>query len=156
MQSKAKTVSEYLKSLPEDRRRAVAAVRKVIRANLDPRYQEGMQYGMIGYYVPLSVFPAGYLGDPTRPMPFAALASQKNHLALYLMSVYGDSGEARWFRETWAKTGKKLDMGKSCVRFKRAEDLPLEVIGEAIRRTPARTYLQRYEQLIKSRSRRKT
>ncbi|HEY8205878.1 MAG TPA: DUF1801 domain-containing protein [Myxococcaceae bacterium] len=152
MQSKAKTVSEYLKSLPEDRRRAVAAVRKVIRANLDGGYAEGMQYGVIGYYIPLSAFPAGYNGDPKQPLPFAALASQKNHLSLYLMGIYGSAPEARWFKEAWAKTGKKLDMGKSCIRFKRVEDVPLEVIGEAIRRCPAKTYIQWYQE-IKTRSR---
>ncbi|MCC6130446.1 MAG: DUF1801 domain-containing protein, partial [Acidobacteria bacterium] len=128
MQSKAPTVDEYLASLPEDRRAALAAVRDVIRKNLDPSYEEGMQYGMIGYYVPHSVYPAGYHCDPKQPLPFAGLASQKGHMSLYLMCVYGDSEQEKWFREEWAKTGKKLDMGKSCVRFKKVEDLALGVI----------------------------
>ncbi len=159
MQSKAATVAEYLASLPEDRRAAIEAVRKVIRANLDPQYEEGMQYGAIGYYVPHRVFPAGYHCDPKQPLPFAALASQKNHLSLYMMGVYcgcaegpgsSETADARWLREAWAKTGKKLDMGKACLRFKRVEDLALDVIGEAIRRVPAATYIERYQAVLAS------
>ena len=146
MKSKAATVSEYLQSLPDDRRRTISAVREVILSNLDEGYEEGMQYGMIGYFVPHRIFPAGYHTNPKEPLPFAALASQKNHLALYLMGVY--SVDARWFREAWEKTGRKLDMGKSCVRFKRVEDVALEVVGEAIRRLPAREYILRYQQTI--------
>lgn len=157
MQSKATTVNEYLKSLPDDRRAAVEAVRKVILANLDKDYAEGMSYGAIGYFVPHTVFPAGYHCDPKQPLPFAGLASQKNYLSLYLMGVYCGCAEgprgvetshARWFRETWAKTGKKLDMGKACVRFKKVEDLALDVIGEAIRRVPAKTYIAQYQQVL--------
>jgi Domain of unknown function (DU1801) len=157
MQSKATTVAEYLASLPEERRKVVEAVRKVIRANLDKQYEEGMQYGMIGYYVPHKVFPAGYHCDPKQPLPFAALASQKNHLSLYLMGIYcghpdgangEETAETTWFRTAWAKTGKKLDMGKSCVRFKKVEDLALDVIGEAIKRVPARTYIERYQAVL--------
>ncbi|MEK6373931.1 MAG: DUF1801 domain-containing protein [Acidobacteriota bacterium] len=152
MQSKATTVDEYLRSLPEDRRKAIAAVRKVILENLDDDYEEGMQYGMIGYYVPHSVYPAGYHADPKQGLPFVALASQKNYMSLYLMGPYcgcvegmSETALVRWFRGAWAKTGKKLDMGKSCIRFKKLDDLPLEVIGEAIRRVPARAYIDRYE-----------
>ena len=128
MQSKAKTVEEYLAALPEDRREAVQAVRKVILKNLGKGYEEGMQYGMIGYYVPHSVYPDGYHCDPKQPLPFAGLASQKNHMAIYLMCIYGIEEQERWFREAWARTGKKLDMGKSCVRFKKLEDLPLDCL----------------------------
>jgi len=147
MQSKATTVDEYLRSLPEDRRTAIAAVRKVILENLDDDYEEGMQYGMIGYCVPHSVYPAGYHVDPKQGLPFAGLASQKNYMSLYLLALYsGDTALMRWFREAWAKSGKKkLDMGKSCIRFKKLEDLPLDVIGEAIRRVPARKYIETYE-----------
>jgi hypothetical protein len=109
-----------------------------------------MQYGMIGYYVPHRVYPAGYHCDPKQPLPFAALASQKNYMSLYLMCVYGDSPLAKWFREAWAKSGKKLDMGKACVRFKKLEDLALDVIGEAIRRVPARKYIEFCEGARKS------
>jgi len=152
MQSKASTVQAYLRSLPADRRAAISAVRDVILKNLDPSYEEGMQYGMIGYYVPHSVYPKGYHCDPKQPLPFAMLASQKNYMSLYLMCVYGGgddesagSKHARWLREAWAKTGKKLDMGKSCIRFKKAEDLPLELIGEAVKRVPAASYIRAIE-----------
>lgn len=141
MQSKAATVAEYLAELPEDRRRALEAVRKVILDNLDSGYEEGMQYGMIGYYVPHRVYPAGYHCDPKQPLPFAALASQKNYMSLYLMCTYGDAPLAASFREAWSKTGKKLDAGKACIRFKKLDDLALDVIGEAIRRMPARKYI---------------
>jgi Domain of unknown function (DU1801) len=150
MQSKATTVAEYLLSLPEDRRQAVEAVRQVILKNLDKDYEEGIQYGMIGYYVPHRVFPAGYHCDPKQPLPFAALGSQKNYMSLYMMCVYGESDLARWFREAWAKTGKKLDMGKSCVRFKKLDDLALEVVAEAIRRMPARKYIEHCEAALKA------
>jgi hypothetical protein len=141
MQSKATTVEQYLSELPEDRRKALEEVRQVIRKNLDKDYEEGIQYGIIGYYVPHRVYPAGYHCDPKQPLPFAALASQKNHMSLYLMCVYGESELAKWFHEAWAKTGKKLDMGKSCVRFKKVDDLALGVIGEAIKRVPAKKYI---------------
>jgi hypothetical protein len=152
MQSKATTVEQYLSELPEDRRAAIQAVRKVILENLDSDYEEGIQYGMIGYYVPLRVYPAGYHCDPKQPLPFAGLASQKNHMALYLMCVYGESDLAKWFRQTWAKTGKKLDMGKSCVRFKKLDDLALDVVGEAIGRVPARKYIAYCEAARKTQS----
>ena len=149
MQSNAPSVQAYLSSLPEDRRAAISAVRKVILDNLDGSYEEGIQYGMIGYYVPHRLYPKGYHCDPKQPLPFAALASQKNYMSLYLMSVYGGSTEdspanrqGQWFREAWAKSGKKLDMGKSCIRFKKVEDLALEVIGETIKRMPASKFIE--------------
>jgi len=145
MQSKAATVAQYLAELPEDRRKAIEQVRAVIRKNLDKNYEEGMQYGMIGYYVPHTVYPNGYHCDPRQPLPFAALASQKNAMSLYLMSVYMKPADSQWFIQTWKKTGKKLDMGKSCIRFKKAEDLALDVIAEAIKRVPAKDYIAVYE-----------
>ena len=151
MQSKASSVPEYLDSLPDYRRQIIQAVREVILANLDSGYSEAMQYGMIGYAVPHSVFPAGYHCDPAQPLPFAALASQKNHLSLYLMGLYvgcsddKETEEVLWFRQACADAGKKkLDMGKSCVRFKKLDDLALDVIGKAIRRMPASLYIERY------------
>jgi hypothetical protein len=154
MQSKALTVKEYLASLPADRRAAITAVRDVIRKNLDDAYEEGMQYGMIGWYVPHRVYPAGYHANPKQPLPFAALASQKNHMALYLMAVYGDESVASWFRDAWKRAGKKLDMGKACVRFANLDDVALDVIGDAVRRIPAKKYIARYEAtLAGSRSR---
>lgn len=145
MQSKARTVEEYLASLPADRRAAITAVRKVILDNLDKDYEEGMSYGAIGYYVPHRVYPPGYHCDPRLPLPFAGLGSQKHYMSLGIMCNYGGSAEEKRFRAAWLKTGKKLDMGKCCVRFKRLEDVPLEVIGESIRRMPAKKFIEQYE-----------
>ncbi len=150
MQSKAATVDAYLAELPDDRRASIEAVRKVIRANLDKGFKEGMLYGMIGYFVPHRIYPAGYHCDPEQPLGFACLASQKNYMSLYMMSVYGDSALATWFQSEWKKTGKKLDMGKSCIRFKKAEDLAMDVIGEAIRRQPLKKYIEVYEAMLAS------
>lgn len=156
MQSTAITVTAYLAALPDDRRHIVVTVRKVILDNLDGGYSELMQYGMIGYSVPHSLFPAGYHCDPKQPLPFAAIASQKNYVSLYLMGVYcgcaGDDDstvDAQWFRDAWAASGKnKLDMGKACMRFKKLDDVALDVIGEAIRRIPAQRYIERYQQVL--------
>lgn len=154
MQSPAATVDEYLAGLPEPRRAALAAVRQVILDNLDPLYSEGMSYGMIGYGVPHSVYPDGYHCNPKQPLPFAALASQKNYMSVYLMGFYvgcSDSAETEdmhWFRAAWADAGKKLDMGKACLRFKKLDDLALDVLGEAIRRMPAQRYIERYRQAL--------
>lgn len=144
MQSKAATVKAYLAELPPDRRKAIEAVRNVILQNLDADYEEGMGYGMIAYAVPHRVFPAGYHCDPKQPLMFAALASQKNYMSVYLTSVYGSASERAWFEAAWKKSGKKLDAGKSCVRFKSLDDVPLDVIGEAIRRVPAKRYIEAY------------
>lgn len=148
MQSTAATVEQYLAELPEDRREALQAVRSAILKNLPKGYEEGMQYGMIGYFVPHSVYPPGYHCDPKQPLPFAGLASQKNHMAIYLMCLYSDGEHEAWFRKAWADTGKKLDMGKSCVRFKRIEDVPLKVIGQAVRRVPPKKFIEHYESAI--------
>lgn len=148
----AATVQEYLANLPEDRREALEAVRKVILANLDKDFEEGIQYGMIGYYVPHRVFPAGYHCDPKQPLPFAAVGAQKNHMSLHLMFIYGHAEQEKLFQDAWAKTGKKLDMGKACVRFKKLSDLPLEVIGEAFKRVSTKKYLEHYQQAVDTRS----
>lgn len=145
MQSKAKTVAEYMASLPADRREAIAAVRTTILANLDRGFEEGMSYGMIGYHVPHAVFPAGYHCDPKQPLPYAGLASQSGHMSLYLMGVYFDPADAKWLATEWKKAGKKLDMGKSCIRFKKLDDVPLDVVAAAIRRMPLAKYVGMYE-----------
>jgi hypothetical protein len=155
MQSKATTVAQYLAELPADRRAVIESVRALILQNLDPVFEEGMQYGMIGYFVPHRVYPPGYHCDPRQPLPFICLASQKNHLSLYLGCVYGPERE-KPFREAWAKTGKKLDLGKSCLRFKKLEDLALDVLGESIRRTSARGFIRYYEAMIPTLRRRPT
>lgn len=144
MQSKAKTVEDYLASLPEDRRFAISAIREVILKNLNADIEEGMQYGMIGYFIPHRVYPAGYHCDPSQPLPFAGLASQKNHISIYIMSLYNDSRLLKTFVEDWKKTGKKLDMGKCCVRFKRLEDAALEVIGKSIKMMTAAKVIEQY------------
>ena len=148
MTSKATTVQGYLRELPEDRRAAISAIRDVILASLPAGFEECMSYGMIGYVVPHRLFPAGYHCDPKLPLPLAHLASQKNHMALYLMTVYCDPKMNRWFRDAWQAAGKKLDMGKACVRFKRLEDVPLKVIGEAIGRLSVKDYIARVQLAI--------
>jgi len=142
MQSQAQTVEEYLATLPEERRRAMEAVRAVILENLPAGYEERMQYGMIGYGVPLSRYPNTY---NKQALAYAALASQKNYMSLYLMGVYGHEEQDQWFREEYAKRGKKLDMGKSCVRFKRLEDLPLDLIGQVVARFSVEEFIALYE-----------
>jgi hypothetical protein len=145
MQSKATTVDAYLAALPQDRRLALQAVREVFLKNVDENIEEGMQYGMIGYYVPHHIYPPGYHCDPKQPLCYAGLASQKNHMSLYMMGCYGESALLDWFVKAWKKTGKKLDMGKACIRFKRLEDLPLEVIAETLRRMPTKKFIAVYE-----------
>jgi len=144
MQTKATTVVEYLASLPPERRRELATVRKAVKRALPKGYAEIIQYGMISYVVPLKLFPEGYLGKKDVPLSCVSLAAQKNFYALYLMNVYGSSELERWFRAAYAKSGKKLHMGKSCVRFKSAADLALDVVCEAIARTPVSDFVERY------------
>jgi hypothetical protein len=141
MTSKATTVAQYLAELPPERRAALEAVRRVILDHLDPSYEEGMQYGMIGYYVPHRIHPAGYHSDPTQPLPYMALASQKNHMSLYLLALYANPELLAWFEQQWAAAGKKLNRGKSCIRFKKIDDLALDVLAQTIEKTPARSYL---------------
>jgi len=160
MQSKATTVEAYLKELPEDRRKALEAIRKVFKKNLGKGYEEGMQYGMIGYFVPHSVYPDGYHCDPKQPLPFAGLASQKNHMSMYMMCIYGIDEHRDRFIKGWEAAAaegraRKLDMGKACIRFKKLEDVPLDVVGEAIKRVPVKTYIEHYESVIKQSGARK-
>jgi hypothetical protein len=151
--SKAATLKEYLAGLPPDRRAVIQAVREVILKNLDPDYEEGMRYGMIGYFVPHRIYPAGYHVDPRQPIGIAALSAQKNYCALYLgMPYYGygvvsprPTPDHDWFVGEWAKTGKKLDMGLCCVRFRKVEDLPLDLVGRAMARFPVKRLVQRYD-----------
>jgi len=156
MQSKAKTVDQYLAGLPADRRDALDQVRRVILKNLPKGYEEGMQYGMIGYYVPHSVYPPGYHCDPKQPLPFAGLASQKNHMSMYLMCIYGDPEHQKRFQKEWLAAGKKLDMGKACIRFKKIDDVPLKVVGGAIKRVTIKKFIEHYESTIKTGGKRKS
>jgi hypothetical protein len=139
------SVNDYFKNLPEPRRRVLEAVRNKILASLPKGYEETMQYGMPTYVVPLATFPAGYLGKKDVPLPYVAIAAQKRYFAVYLMNLYGDPALLAWFTKAYAKTGKKLDMGKSCVRFSELEDLPLDLIGKAVAKTPPATFIRRYE-----------
>ena len=141
MRSDAKTVAEYLSELDNGRREAITAVRNVILDHLPAGYQEVMQFGMISYIVPLSVVGNTYNGQP---LMYIALASQKQYMSLYLTSVYSDPAVAEWFTECYLATGKKLNMGKSCVRFRKLEDLPLELVGEVAARTPIAEFVEMY------------
>ena len=129
MQSNAKTVEEYLTGLPDDRREQIIKVREVIIKNLPKGYEEVMNWGMITYQIPLEKYPETY---NKQPLMYAALASQKNHMAVYLMGIYSSEKMRTDFEEKYKASGKKMDLGKSCVRFKKIENLPLELIGEAI------------------------
>ena len=143
VKSDAGTVQDYLDELPDDRRESMQAVRQVVLDNLPDGYEEMMLYGMIGWAIPLEVYPETYNGHP---LAYASLGNQKNYMSLYLMNVYGDQVTEEWFKERFVASGKKLNMGKSCVRFKRADDLPLDLIGEVISRTPAEDYIRYYEE----------
>lgn len=138
MRSDAATVDEYLAGLPEERREAIGTVRDVILSNLPAGYEEAMRWGMIAYEVPLATEPDTYNGQP---LMYAALASQKNHMAVYLTGVYADDQARESFLDAYRATGKRLDMGKSCIRFRKLEHLPLEVIGEAVSRYPVPEFL---------------
>ena len=136
------TAEEYIAGLPKERADQISRLREMILQRLPAGYTEEMGFGMITYVIPLKTYPDTYNGHP---LMYAALASQKRHMAIYLMNVYGDDETLQWFTEGFAASGKKLDMGKSCVRFKKLEDLPLDLIGETIARTPAAEYIACYE-----------
>ncbi len=140
------TVNAYLAKLPADRRAAIAAVRDVINANLPAGYEEKIQYGMISWCVPESVLPAKDVYNK-QPLCLTSLASQKNHMAVYLLHVYGDQALRTWFETAYKKTGKKLDMGKSCLRFKHLDALPLELIGEAMSKVTVDRYVAAYRNI---------
>ncbi|MEE8106049.1 MAG: DUF1801 domain-containing protein [Planctomycetota bacterium] len=144
MAAKPTTVKQYMDAVPEERRAAIRAVRAAVNKGLPKGYKEGIQYGFIGWFVPHSIYPDGYHCDPSLGVPFAGLASQKNHMGLYLMCVYGDEKQRVWFEKAWAKSGKKLNMGKSCVRFKSLEDVPLDVVTETVKRVPVAKFLAQY------------
>ena len=140
--SKAETVDGYLAELPEDRRAAISAVRQVVLENLPQGYEEMMQFGMIGYVIPLERYPVTYNGQA---LQYAARASQKNYMSLYLRNVYSDEAVEIWFVDRYKDSGKRLDMGKACVRFKSLQDLSIDLVGEAIALTPVDRFIERYE-----------
>lgn len=145
MTSSAETVEQYLAELPEDRRAALQAVRATVLAHKPLEVEEGIQYGAIGYYVPHSVYPPGYHCDPRQPLPYVGVASQKNHMAVYLFCLYVDPEVVEDFKAAYAKAGKKLDMGASCVRFRKLADLDLEAVAAALRAMPLDRFIANYE-----------
>lgn len=142
------SVDAYLASLPTDRRATLEVVRNVIRENLAAGFAEGIQYGMIGYFVPHALYPPGYHANPKEPVPFLGLASQKSHMSLYLMGVYGQDAPRERFEKARTMAGKKLDMGKSCVRFKKVEDLALDVLADTLRGVSVEGFLAQYQTSI--------
>jgi len=142
MKIEAKTVDEYLMKLPDDRREAIKIVRDIVLKHLPEGYEEVMQYNMISYVVPLSIYPVTY---NKQPLALLSIGSQKNHMALYMNNIYSDKEVGEWFVNSYKATGKRLDMGKSCVRFKKIEDLPLELIGEAVSKTSMDKMITIYE-----------
>jgi|SRR6476620_3184227 len=150
MQSKATTVDQYINELPEDRKKVVAELRSVIKANIPEGFEETMGYGMITYVVPHSKYPPGYHCDPKLPLPFISFASQKNFIAIYHMGIYADPKLLAWFTEAHAKaTSKKLDMGKSCMRYKKPDDIPYTLIGELVSKISPDEWIAVYEKQFK-------
>lgn len=148
MQSNARTVAEYLRSLPPDRRLIVDHVRSLFQKHLDSGFEETMQYGMIGYVVPHSRYPAGYHCDPSQALPCAGIASQKNYVSIYLMTLYSvgkNSRRVERFQSAWRKTGRKLDMGKCCIRIKRLEDIADDLLVETLRSVTVDQYVADYQ-----------
>jgi uncharacterized protein YdhG (YjbR/CyaY superfamily) len=140
--SKAATVDEYLAELPPERREIVSKVRDLVRRNLPKGYEETMNWGMISYEIPLARYPNTY---NRQPLSYVGLAAQKNYYALYLTSAYQDSQQGKQLAEAFKKAGKKLDMGKSCLRFKTLDDLPLEAVGRIVASTPPEKWIAQYE-----------
>lgn len=140
------TPDQYIESLPEERQAPVAAIRDAVKRNLPKGFQECMTYGMIGWVVPLSTYPAGYHCDPKLPLGYMSLGSQKNYVSLYCMCLYGNDKQMQWFRDEWLKHTKyKLDMGKACIRFKKLDDLPLQLIGQLAASITPKQWIDIYE-----------
>ncbi|MBT8271392.1 MAG: DUF1801 domain-containing protein [Flavobacteriaceae bacterium] len=152
MQYKANTPEEYIEQIPEDRKPAFRKLRKTIKDNLPGGFEETISYGMIGYVVPHSIYPDGYHCDPKLPLPFMSIASQKNFVALYHSGVYADEKLLDWFTSEYPKhCSRKLDMGKSCIRFKKLEEIPFDLIGELSTKVTPDQWIERYEANVKNR-----
>jgi uncharacterized protein YdhG (YjbR/CyaY superfamily) len=151
MQSKATTPEQYLNELPEDRQEPMRKLRQVITDNLPPDFTEAMSYGMIGYVVPHSVYPPGYHCDTKLPLPFMSIASQKNFVAVYHMGIYAIPELMEWFKQEYGKYVKtKLDMGKSCIRLKKMDQIPYELFGELATKLTAQQWIEVYEKAFKA------
>ncbi|MBG43457.1 MAG: hypothetical protein CL530_05755 [Aequorivita sp.] len=150
MQSKASTPDQYIAELPEDRKEVMQKLRDIVKKNLPKGFEETMQYGMLGYVVPHSIYPDGYHCNPKDALPFMALASQKNHIGFYHMGIYSDPDLMKWFTEEYPKhaTGK-LDMGKSCIRFKNPKKIPFELLGELTTKVSVAEWIAKYESILK-------
>lgn len=146
MKIEAQSVQEYLENLPEERKEPIEKLRKIISENLPSGFEEQLSYGMIGYVVPKSIYHKGYHCTPELPLPFLSIASQKNSINLYHMGIYADEKLLHWFQEEFPKhSKKKLDMGKSCMRFKKPEDIPYELIGKLARKITPQDWIEKYE-----------
>ncbi|MEM8897968.1 MAG: DUF1801 domain-containing protein [Bacteroidota bacterium] len=146
----AATVDEYISKLPEERQEVVSKIRQVIQENIPNGFEECINYKMIGYVVPHSLYPDGYHCDPKLPLPFINLASQKAYVALYHSGIYTSEELLNWFQEEYPKHSKrKLDMGKSCIRFKKMDDIPYELIGELVSKMTPQDWINRYEEVVK-------
>ena len=141
----ASTVTEYLGALPVERRDALNAVRRGINRALPPGYKEGIQFGMISWFVPLPKYPAGYGGNPKQPLPLISLASQKSYMALHMICFYGQPALREWFNAQYGKSGKKLDMGQGCLRFKTLSELALDVVAGTLTQLPVSKYAAGYQ-----------
>jgi hypothetical protein len=153
MTSDAKNVEEYLKALEPERKAIVEKIHNTLLSNLPKGVESGMQYGMLGYFIPHSVFTPGYHCDPKEPLPFMGLASQKNSVNLYHMALYVMPDKLAWFKAEYAKTGLKLDMGKSCIRFKKLDQIPYELIAKLASCITAEEYIKLYTETIDTRTR---
>jgi uncharacterized protein YdhG (YjbR/CyaY superfamily) len=150
MQYQATSPEDYISQLPEDRQAPIQQLRKIILAHIPEGFKEGIGYGMIGYFVPHSIYPGGYHCDPKTPLPFMSIASQKNFIALYHMGIYADKKLLDWFVEEYPKhCKKKLDMGKSCIRFKKPEDIPFDLIAQLATKMTVEEWIGRYESNFK-------
>ena len=151
MQTKATTVKEYIDGLPPDRKEAILKLREVILENLPKGFVETINYGMIGYVIPHSLFPDGYHCDPKQPLPFMNIASQKGFIAVYHMGIYADEKLLKWFTTEYPKHSKtKLDMGKSCIRFKKPEQIPFELIAKLSKKVSANDWIETYVKQFKN------
>jgi len=149
MQSKAQTVENYMNDLPEERKAPMQRLRELFKANLPEGFVEQMSYGMIGYVVPHSIYPKGYHCSPELPLPFINVASQKNFIAVYHMGIYSDEKLLNWFIEEYPKHSKaKLDMGKSCIRFKKMDQIPYDLIGELLTKMTVNQWIERYDSIL--------
>lgn len=150
MQSKATTVKEYFEQLPEDRKKPMNELWKTIKKNIPKGFKAGIGYGMVGYDVPHSLYPAGYHCDPKQPLPFLGIASQKHFVAVYHMGIYADPKLLKWFTSEFKKHSKaRLDMGKSCIRFKKPDEIPFQLMGELVSKMTPQDWIKIYESKLK-------